>query len=362
MKQLVAFPQLGNYFNPIRKLITNTTHLKVIEMPKITKKTIALGSKNSPDTVCVPFKYNLGNFIEALDKGATVLFQAGGGCRYRYYAEVQETILKDLGYNFTMYQIIEKDHLRFNELYSTMLKLNPYLTRRKLIKEIISTLIYIYYLDNIDIYIRKRVGFEKEKNSFKKIKDNFIKKANKENSIIKLTRLHHKTKKELKKVEINKPKDTLKVGIIGELYTAMEPFATYELEKLLASYNIEIKRFTNLSYLLWQKKLIEKYMKFKVRKYCKYTLGADGLDNVYRVYWLKKHKYDGIIHTKPTGCTPEIGAMPIIMNIAKDNNMPIIFLSFDEQTGVEGLNTRIEAFYDLLKFKKEEENGSKSRN
>ncbi len=362
MKQLVAFPQLGNYFNPIKKLITNTTHLKVIEMPKITKETISLGSKNSPDTVCVPFKYNLGNFIEALNKGATVLFQAGGGCRYRYYAEVQETILKDLGYDFTMYQIAEKDHVRFNELYNTMLKLNPYLTRRKLIKEIISTLLYIYYLDNIDILIRSRVGFEVEKNSFKRIKEDFIKKANKENSIIKLTKLYYKTKRKLKNVLINKPKKPLKVGIIGELYTSMEPFSNYELEKLLASYNIEIKRFTNLSYLLWQKKLMEWYMKLKIKKYCKYTLGADGLDNVYRVYWLKKHKYDGIIHTKPTGCTPEIGAMPIIMNIAKDNNMPIIFLSFDEQTGVEGLNTRIEAFYDLLKIKKEEENGSISRN
>ena len=362
MKQLVAFPQLGNYFNPIRKLIINTTHLKVIEMPKITKETISIGSKNSPDTVCIPFKYNLGNFIEALNKGATVLFQAGGGCRYRYYAEVQETILKDLGYNFTMYQIMEKDHFRFKELYNIMLQLNPYLTKRKLIKEIINTIFYIYYLDNIDIYIRKRVGFEVEKNSFKKIKDAFISKANKENRLLKLTIHYHKTKKELKKVKIDKPKDCLKVGIIGELYTSMEPFSNYELEKLLASFNIEIKRFTNLSYLLWQKKLMEKYIKFKVRKYCKYKLGADGLDNVYRVYWLKKHKYDGIIHIKPTGCTPEIGAMPIIMNIAKDNKMPIIFLSFDEQTGIEGLNTRIEAFYDLLKFKKEDKDGSISRN
>ena len=362
MRQLVAFPRLGNYFNPIRKLIVNTTHLKVIETPKITKNTISLGSKNSPDTVCVPFKYNLGNFIEALDMGATILFQAGGGCRYRYYAEIQETILKDLGYNFTMYQVMEKDRLRFGELYNAMLSLNPYLTRRKLIKEIFSTLLYIYYLDKIDIFIRSRVGFEKNKDSFKNIKDKFIEKADKENSIIKLTRLYQKTKKELRKVEINKPKDSLKVGIIGELYTSMEPFSNYELEKLLASFNIEIKRFTNLSYLLWQKKLIEWFMKLKIKKYCKYTLGADGLDNVYRVYYLKKHKYDGIIHIKPTGCTPEIGAMPIIMNIAKDNDMPIIFLSFDEQTGVEGLNTRIEAFYDLLKFKKEEENGSKSRN
>ena len=362
MKQLVAFPGLDSYFHPFRKLITNTTHLKVIEMPKITKKTISLGSKYSPDTVCIPFKYNLGNFIEALENGATVLFQAGGGCRYRYYAEVQETILKDLGYNFTMYQIAEKDHVRFKELYNTMLKLNPYLTKSKLIKEIISTLLYIYYLDKIDIYIRSRVGFEEEKNSFKKIRNKFLKKADKENSIIRLTRLYQKTKKELKKVKINKPKNCLKVGIIGELYTSMEPFSNYELEKLLASFNIEIKRFTNLSYLLWQKRLKEWYMKLKIKKYCKYTLGADGLDNVYRVYWLKKHKYDGIIHIKPTGCTPEIGAMPIIMNIAKDNNMPIIFLSFDEQTGIEGINTRIEAFYDLLKLKKEEENGSKSRN
>ena len=159
MRQLVAFPQLGNYFNPFRKLIINTTHLKVIEMPKITKETINLGSKNSPDTVCVPFKYNLGNFIEALNMGATVLFQAGGGCRYRYYAEVQETILKDLGYDFTMYQIMERDHLRFREIYNTMLKLNPYLTRRKLIKEIFSTLLYIYYLDKIDIFIRSRFFF-----------------------------------------------------------------------------------------------------------------------------------------------------------------------------------------------------------
>lgn len=358
MRQLIAFPHLGDYHHPIKKLIVNTTHLRVIDTPKITKKTIKLGSKYSPDTVCVPFKYNLGNLIEVLDKGATILFQAGGGCRYRYYAEVQEQILKDLGYDFKMYQIMEKDRIRFNEFFDTISSLNPYLTRRKLIKEIIKAFLYISYLDKIDIYIRKRVGFEVAKNSFQKIKDDFIKNMDKENSIVKMKMIYHKTKHRLRKVKIKRPKNRLKVGLIGELYTSMEPFSNYDLEKMLAKYNIEIKRFTNLSYLLWKKAFKIHYMKFKIRKYCKYTLGADGLDNVYRVHWLKKHHFDGIIHTKPTGCTPEIGAMPIIMNIAKDKHIPIIFLSFDEQTGLEGLNTRIEAFYDLLKIKKEEENGS----
>ena len=45
-----------------------------------------------------------------------------------------------------------------------------------------------------------------------------------------------------------------------------------------------------------------------------FALLDDGLDNVYRVLWLKKHNYDGIIHIKPTGCTPEVGALPIISN------------------------------------------------
>ena len=40
------------------------------------------------------------------------------------------------------------------------------------------------------------------------------------------------------------------------------------------------------------------------KRYCKYNLGADGLDNVYRTIYLSKKKYDGIIHTKPFGCTP----------------------------------------------------------
>ncbi len=362
MKQIIAFPHLGDYHYPIKKLIKEITHLKVIDTPPITKKTIALGCKESPDTVCIPFKYNLGNFIEALNMGATILFQAGGGCRYRYYSEVQETILKDLGYQFKMYQIIEKDHFKFNEFYLKIKELNPYLTRKKLLKELIFALFYIRYLDKIDIIIRKRVGFETKKNSYLKIKKDFIKKANNETKIRNLILLYLKTRLKLNQVPYQKPKDCLKVGIIGELYTSMEPYSNYELEKMLATYKIEIKRFTNLSYLLYGKKLKEKYMKFKVRKYCKYKLGADGLDNVYRIDYLKRHNFDGVIHIKPTGCTPEIGAMPIIMNIAKDKNLPIIFLSFDEQTAIEGLNTRIEAFYDLLKIKKEEKNGSISRN
>lgn len=40
-------------------------------------------------------------------------------------------------------------------------------------------------------------------------------------------------------------------------------------------------------------------------------LGADTTDNIYRTTYLTKKNYDGIIHIKPFGCTPEITAHAI---------------------------------------------------
>ena len=117
MSKIISFPHLGDYYIPIETFLKRTTKLKVQPAPPITKKTIELGSKYSPDSVCLPFKYNLGNFIESLNQGATILFTAGGGCRYRYYAEVTETILKDLGYNFEFYNLIQNGKLNILKVY-----------------------------------------------------------------------------------------------------------------------------------------------------------------------------------------------------------------------------------------------------
>lgn len=134
-EKVIAFPQLGDYAEPLKRFMHEITGLKVLNMPPITKKTIAIGSKYSPDSVCVPFKYILGNFIESIEQGANVLFHAGGGCRYRYYAEVQETILKDLGYDFEMIQVYQEDGLKPQEAFQNLKKLNPELTVKQVIKK-----------------------------------------------------------------------------------------------------------------------------------------------------------------------------------------------------------------------------------
>ena len=108
-KYRVSFPHIGNYMYPIYNLLDKLIDKETAEIilaPKITTNTIDLGAKASPDFVCVPFKYNMGNFIEALENGANFLIQAGGGCRYGYYGEVQEQILRDMGYEFTYINLL----------------------------------------------------------------------------------------------------------------------------------------------------------------------------------------------------------------------------------------------------------------
>ncbi len=352
MKETISFPHLGDYYIPIKTFLIRTTKQNVKEAPKITRKTIALGAKYAPDSVCLPFKYNLGNFIESLEAGTTILFTAAGGCRYRYYAEVTEAILKDLGYNFKFYNLITQGKLKIKKVYQNFKELNPNLNFFFFLHQLLYTLIFIWNMDKIDKIIRKRIGFENEKDSYIRKKEEMITKFTETKSIIKLTDYYLKYKRQIKKIKYQKPKNCLKVGIIGELYTAMEPYATYFLEKELAKMNIEIKRYTNLSYLLWQKKFMRKHMLKVTKKYCKYSLGADGLDNVYRTIKLINKSYDGIIHTKPFGCTPEIGAIPIIQKIAQEHEMPIIFFSYDVETSDEGIKTRLEAFEDLIKIRR----------
>ena len=350
--RVISFPHLGDYYIPIKFLLTKLTNYRVMAAPPITKKTIELGSKYSPDFVCVPFKYNLGNFIEALEQGANVLIQAGGGCRYGYYAEVQEKILKDLGYDFELYTLVNNDKITPKSIYQTFKKIDKKIPLYKMLYYALLTILMIRYMDNIDQNIRLNIGFEVEKNSFTNLKKEMLDSFQKCKGYISLTKRYFFYKKKFKKLQINKPKNCLKVGIIGELYTAMEPFSSYFLEKELASMNIEIKRFTNVSYLLYQKRLQRKKNLRYIEKYCKYTLGADGMDNIYRAKYLIDEGYDGIIHTKPFGCTPEISAIPIIRKVCQDGKMPIIYFSFDSQTSETGIKTRLEAFYDMLKIKK----------
>lgn len=353
MDKIISFPHMGDYSYFVKPFLEHITNEKVIMAPPITKKTLELGSKNSPDFICLPFKYNMGNYIETLNNGANILFQFGGGCRYGNYGVLQKQILEDLGYEFKFYELMKNGKTSFKHIYKIFKEINNDLTKKSLLKELLIIIIKIIIFDKSENYTRLKV--EKNKGEFKKLKYKFINDIKDETNILKILKISHIYKR--KRKGIKKIKPVLKIGIIGELYTAMEPFSTFELEKELKNLNISVKRFTNVSYLLIYKKFFYSHIKFKIKNYLKYKIGADATDNVYRTLYLKKKKYDGIIHTKPFGCTPEVGVIPILNKISNEKNIPIIYLSFDTATSDIGFRTRLEAFYDMLLMRKEQKNG-----
>lgn len=353
MSKKITFPHIGNYYIPIYYLINNICKCEVIVPPNITKKTIELGSKYSPDYVCVPFKYNLGNFIESIEKGANVVLQAGGGCRYGYYAELQEQILKDLGYEFEFVNFIEDNHVSINKIYKFAKKLNPKLNKFKYYHYLLNTITMVIIMDKLERYMRENIGFEVEEKSFEKIERELFNDLKGKISLYKLLKIYIKYKRKYKKCKINKPNNCLKVGIVGELYSIMEPFSSCYIEKKLAKKGVEVKRFTTITYLLLQKKFRLKKLLKKGKKYLKYHLGADGTESVVLTQELAKKGFDGIIHIKSFGCTPEINAMSIMAKVSEDYHIPIIYFSFDSQDNTVGVDTRLEAFYDMILAKKE---------
>lgn len=358
-KYIVSFPRLGNYVYPIYNMLERMVDKEkvTILMPKeMSKKTIEFGENTSPDFVCLPFKYNMGNFIEALENGANFLIQAGGGCRYGYYAEVQEQILKDLGYSFEFVSLLEPDGIKVKKLYNKFKLLNENLTFSKFAKEIILAIRKINLLDKVESYIRDNLVYEEKRGDLKKIHKEFLKEIENVTSIYELICLKEEVLKKLKNVKLideKKKESILKIGIVGELYTSMEPFSSLYLEEELAKMGAHTKRYTTVTYLLFKKgRSIKKHIKY-AKEYISNPLGADGTETIAHSLELIERGYDGIIHIKPFGCTPEINAMPILQKIAKEKDIPVMYLTFDSQTSRTGFLTRIEAFYDMLLMKKE---------
>ena len=351
-KVKIGFPQVGNYSVPARFLFSNILSCDIIEAPNISNKTIDLGVKYSPEFVCTPFKYTLGTMLEVISMGAQVVVQLGGGCRYGYYHELQRQIISDLGYDVCYINLVTAGCADIRKICNDLKSIDSKFSRIRGVYYLFITIKMVKYMDIVDDYIRCNVGFEVNKGLMEKYNSMMLDEFLCVKNIFQLKRVFKKYFNMIKGVELNIPRDVVKIGVIGELYTVMEPFSNYFLEKSLAGFGMSVKRFTNATYLLFKKgKYVKRNIK-KYSKYVKYKMGADATDNIMRTVDLCRSGFDGIIHIKSSFCTPEIGSMGIINKVCHDFDVPVMFFSFDANTSRVGLQTRLEAFNDMIEMRK----------
>ncbi len=343
-----TFAYWGNYTIAFRALFKKLG-IDIIPSEKTSPETIREGARISPELYCFPLKVNIGNYLSALKKGADTIFMVtslGGSCRLRYYGVIQDKSLSEAGYkvNFVIFGQSPKD------IYSKLKEVSgaSFWQILKAINFSFKELKLIEKLEKKAQYLRPR---EKIKGKTNAILREIFSDLEKIKNLKGLSELKKEIQKKIFKIEIDKKKDIPKVALIGEIYTVTDSTINFGVEEKLGREEIEVHREMDITYHLkkgifpWRDWQIQR----KIMPYLQSTVGGHGRDAIYEMLEYLKKDFDGIIHLLPFGCMPEVTIRPILEKIHLQSNIPFLSLSLDEQVAEAGIDTRLEAFVDVVR-------------
>lgn len=359
--RIVSFPMMGSIYIPV-KAILEKMGAQVIVPPHNNKATLNLGVRNSLEGICLPYKLNLGNYIQALEKGANTLlmFQAPGTCRLGNYTKIASQTLTEMGYEFEMIIFdMYKDKLKgVFEKFSYAAGNDNFI---KILKAFNLGFRKFYALDDIErklLYLRPR---EIKKGSAENVYNKGLQEID-----------NAKTKKQLKKalketlanfedVEFNEKQYVPTIYLTGEFFIMLDPYSNMEIEKELGNLGVEVQRQIMFSDwlehvlkpgLLYQKESHRKRAMKYAKKFITRAVGGECLESIGDAVYAARNNADGLIHISPFNCTPEVIAQNILSKVSEEEDIPVLSLVFDECTAKAGFITRLEAFVDLVKRKK----------
>ncbi len=356
-----TFPHMGNLHISLKAMLQHLG-VEVVTPPSCSKKTLNLGVKYGPEFACLPMKLNLGNFLEAYEMGADTVIMAGGcgPCRFGYYAQIEHAILKDIGCNMELI-VLEPPSRYIFELTGKIKQI----TGNKPLWQVIQAICYGYQkaraLDEVEIAAfksrpREMAAGLTDAACRKALK--LIDRAISWREIVEARKIAGKT---MAGIPVDKDRAVLKVGIVGEIYTLLEPFTNLNLETRLGYLGVEVDRSIYLSEWVNDHLFMGLIKGLRSRKeasiaahpYLRHFVGGHGQETIGNAINYARAGYDGIIQVFPFTCMPEIVAETILPVVSADFGIPVMTLIVDEHTGEAGVMTRLEAFVDLLARKKE---------
>lgn len=356
---IITTPQMGPISMTAQTLLEGIG-LKVILPPPCTKKTLSLGTQYSPEFACLPLKINIGNLIEAYELGADTALMIGGigPCRIGYYGYVQQEILYDAGIDMEII-ILEPPASYPKDFWNKIQRLRK-VSWRKTLQALYLAWLKTRASDLLEEKVLVLRALEAKKGTIDSLLSSAKKTINDSKSpgqIKKATSYYIEKMMSAPIKNLNYP--PIKMALVGEIYTVLEPFANLNLERHLNSLGAQVVRSLYLSnwvneHLLGGILNIEgtKKTPFLAKPFLNAFVGGHGRETIGSAVQYAKAGVDGIVQIAPLTCMPEIVAHSILPKISKEYQTPILTLYVDEQTGEAGLITRLEAFVDMIKQRK----------
>jgi predicted nucleotide-binding protein (sugar kinase/HSP70/actin superfamily) len=346
-----TFPFFG-YDTYALKSFVEDLGAEVVLPPKSSKRTMEIGVESSPELICLPFKITLGNFIEALDRGADTVFMAAGArkCRFGYYHFLQEMALDRRGKDYRLVPVSQYSPFEFVfRLMPSVFGVSPTRVTRALYMMFERSLLTQQLRRMLN---RKRAvdfsGAEKlEKDALRLVR------------AARNLRDIHRVRRRLKSMmAVNGQRPEVRVGLVGEIYFMIQQYANQDIEKELARLGVEVlferSLFHHLMHLLHIDRSSYRSCRL-AKRYLRECPGGEAMRTVGEsIHFIEKLRVDGIVHIFPFTCMPENIALEGLHQLSEDTGVPVLSLSFDEHTSRTGMLTRLEAYVDLVKRRKRE--------
>ncbi len=360
----ITFPYMGTSHIVFKHLFEALGN-RVVLPPRPSRKTLDLGVRYSPEFACFPYKILMGTYLETLQMGADTIISTGGvgPCRAGQYAPLHKKILEDLGYDDDEMIIFEPIKGKMMDLVNKIKLLNARsLSIPQIWKLIKESWLKMKALDNIEKTSHKIRAREINSGETTRVYQKTLEWFKKAHTIGEIRDVENKAVKALEAVEHDPDRDVLKVGIVGEIYVVLEPSANLEIEEVLGELGVEVERSIFLTGWTIDNAVVDTMgrvgglsVKKAAEEYLPEMVGGHGQDSVGHTIIYAKSGFDGVVQLLPFTCIPEIVARSILPKVSKDYDIPILSVVLDEQTGKAGLSTRVEAFVDLLRRKREKQ-------
>ncbi|HEX2926341.1 MAG TPA: 2-hydroxyacyl-CoA dehydratase [Ruminiclostridium sp.] len=365
---IFTFPHLGNTYI-IAKSFLDDFGAEYVVPPFNSDRTLEIGLKYCAEAHCIPFKLFVGNMVQAHEMGADTMLITGGcgPCRLGYFGEMLKKQARDIGINMELITLEVPDQ-GLKELASRIRKVSGTSNVLNIARVINAAKNIAVKLDNLEQLAREKRAVQSVKGSVDKIYGGFQKDILNIKGSANMERFIKETEDRLKQINVNTDAKPLRVGIVGEIFTTIEPYANFRVEKMLGEMGVLVDRPVTVSGwiidemikkrlpLLKDKKHEEaaaEYLPRMIGGHAQYTVGNSVLNAI--------SGYDGVIHLYPLGCMPEIVSQAILPKIEEDYGIPIMTVIRDEMTGEAGFATRVEAFIDLLKKRRDEHLNEQSK-
>lgn len=153
-------------------------------------------------------------------------------------------------------------------------------------------------------------------------------------------------KNEEKNLKFVKNDEELDIAIIAYVYNLYDQYINLDLLNRLREMGVRLHTFS----MVKEKDIEKELSKLRKPMFWEFTNKLYGAAE----YYLKNEKIDGMIHLTAFGCGPDSILGQILEIDSKKYDKAFMTLRIDEQTGESHIITRIEAFVDLLRLKKEQ--------